>query len=702
MAVPPVPEVLVVVTSYLCADIPPRYTCTMKRAFVGGLLALLVPVTSILGQDTLAVSARASSDVRLGTRVGVYGALALNMSSSSIAAWRIQTVPNPLFERWINRSLRMTEGSTTATLLGGMTVVTPLSAHLHFTGRVGLNWLTASTSATQPLLGDSVLTHRFDASSLYLEMTPGLEYHDLIPEVPVYVLGGLELGIPLSLSQEQLTDLDIGAAYVGNQDITPAPGNVPSSSVRLALALGVGYTMELGKDVWLQPEVSYRLPVSNVSSNNDYNPWSIGQLRFGVSLSFTVARPSSPIELPTDDRRLGVNIARVTTMSGDGQMVDVSSINVEDYTYTEMFPLVPFVFYPQGAAAPTAALQQTGSSVEGSFEPTSLPLDAIEVNRNLLNIVGSRMVDLQHATLTITGTTDATTEVRIPELGNRRALWAKDYLVTTFGITPSRIAVRAIARPTKPSSESDPEGAEENRRIELSSNVPDLLAPVVITADQQRIATPGMLQFHPDVANADRQTDSVVSWTLSISQAGRPLRDVSGTTLPSKIDWIIKPNDLGTTQVPVDYELSVRSQSGQEAVALGSVPVDYASSVRKRTENLPDKTIDKYSLILFDFNTATLSEDNLRVLERMVLPSIAANSKVQVIGYTDRIGSDVHNRTLSRERAEAVSAFLRQKAPSASYTTTGVGEDTEIHPNSSPVGRQLSRTVQVLVETPRR
>ncbi|MGA0833922.1 MAG: hypothetical protein ACO3QO_05325, partial [Candidatus Kapaibacteriota bacterium] len=78
----------------------------MKRAFVGGLLALLVPVTSILGQDTLAASARASSDVRFGTRVGVYGALALNMSSSSIAAWRIQTVPNPLFERWINRSLR--------------------------------------------------------------------------------------------------------------------------------------------------------------------------------------------------------------------------------------------------------------------------------------------------------------------------------------------------------------------------------------------------------------------------------------------------------------------------------------------------------------------------------------------------------------------------------------------------------------------
>lgn len=669
----------------------------MKRAFVGGLLALLLPVSTILSQN-IQQDSGSTSDVRLGTRLGIYGAAALNMSSQSIAAWRIQTVANPLFERWISRSVRMTDGSTTATLLGGLMLGTPLSSHLHFTGRVGLNWLTSSTSTTQSLLGDSILTHRWDASSLYLEITPGLEYHDLIPKIPVYILGGLELGVPLSMSHEQLTDLNVGGAYVGNQDLTEPPGEVPSSSVRLALALGAGYTMQLAKDVWLQPEVSYRLPLSNVSSDNAFSPWSIGQLRLGVNVSFTIARPTPSIDLPDENRRLDVKIARVTTMTGNGQMVDVSSINVEDYTYTEMFPLVPFVFYPQGSAAPTTALQQTGSSVEGSFEPTSLPLDAIEVNRNLLNIVGSRMVDLQHATLTITGTTDASAEVRIPELGNRRALWAKDYLVSTFGISPSRIAVRSVNRPSKPSSESDPEGAEENRRIELSSNVPDLLAPVVITADQQRIATPSMLQFHPSISNAD----SIVSWTLAVSQAGRPLRDVSGTSLPTKIDWVIKPNDLGTTQVPVDYELSVRSQNGQEAVALGSVPVDYASSVRKRTESLPDKTIDKYSLILFDFNTATLSEDNLRVLERMVLPSIAANSRVQIIGYTDRIGSDVHNRTLSRERAEAVSAFLRQKAPSASYTTTGVGEDTEIYPNSSPVGRQLSRTVQVVVETPRR
>lgn len=654
-----------------------------------GLTALLMPLSLLRAQD---------SDVKLGTRLGLSGALAINLSSNDIATWRVQTVTNPLFERWINRSLRMNESSTTATFLGGVYGAAPLSSSVHFTGRAGLNWLTSSTSSTQALLGDSILTHQWQASALYLELTPGVEIHDVNPTVPVYFLGGLELGIPLSLSHEQSTDLDVGGAYVGNQDLSAPPGDIPSNNVRIALALGIGYTVQLSNDVWLQPELSYRAALSNVSSSDQFNPWSISQIRLGVNLSFTVSRPRPSVDLPDDSRRLGARIDRITTLNDRGESVDVSSITVEDYTYTEMFPLVPFVFYPQGSSASSSALQQTGTSVEGSFEPTSLPLDAIEVNRNLLNIVGSRMVDLQHATLTITGTTDATAEPRIPELGNRRAVWAKDYLVSTFGITPSRIAVRSSVRPAKPSAESDSEGAEENRRIELSSNVPDILAPVVITADQQRIATPSIVQFHPTIENAD----SIVNWTLSVSQAGRPLRDVSGTSRPDKIDWSIKPNELGTAQVPVDYELSVRSQNGQEAIATGSIPVDYASSVRKRTQSLPDKTIDKYSLILFDFNAATLSDDNLRVLEKMVLPSIAANSKVQVVGYTDRIGPDAHNRRLSLERAEAVSTFLRSKAPSATYSVSGLGEETEIYPNSSPVGRQLSRTVQVLVETPRR
>ena len=137
-------------------------------------------------------------------------------------------------------------------------------------------------------------------------------------------------------------------------------------------------------------------------------------------------------------------------------------------------------------------------------------------------------------------------------------------------------------------------------------------------------------------------------------------------------------------------------------MATGSIPVDYVSSMRKKTENLPDRTIDKYSLILFDFDKATLTEDNSRILEQMVLPNITSTSKVTIIGYTDRIGNDAYNEKLSRERAETVKVFLQARASDATYSINGVGEATEIFPNDIAIGRQLSRTVQVIVETPRR
>jgi outer membrane protein OmpA-like peptidoglycan-associated protein len=364
-----------------------------------------------------------------------------------------------------------------------------------------------------------------------------------------------------------------------------------------------------------------------------------------------------------------------------------------------MFPLVPYVFMPLKGSTPDTADQRLGIMPEkGDFLPEGLPLDAIEVNRNLLNIIGARLKKYPHATLTINGTVDAVAEGKSADLAVARAEWAKSYLVEAFGIGADRILAKGGGAPTKASATTDPDGAAENRRIEFTSNVPDVLRPLVITADNQRMASPDMIMFHTTV-DAD---DSIATWSFRISQAGRPLRDMSGIGSPGPLSWSIRPNELSTVQVPIDWEFYAMDLTGDTALITGSIPVEYASSVQKRTERLPDKTIDKYSLILFDFNKAELTSDNARILEQMVLPSIRSNSKVAIVGYTDRIGNDAYNQKLSMERAATVKAFLSSRAGDAKYTSYGVGESSEIFTNALPVGRQLSRTVQVVVETPRR
>lgn len=652
----------------------------------------LVPALVTLVNLGFADTTEVLQSIVPGARIGAYGAAAFNFSNPNVQVWQLPSNSNPMLGRYANDSLTFSDGSPGFSLVAGAIAMFPINRMWHVGGRVGINWLNSNSTYTQQVSADTTLFHDWSGSTVNLELMPSVEVHDLF-SVPIYLLGGIEFGIPLSSSRSQTTNLDTNNITVV-QEVTTGPDVVPNTSTRIALALGAGYTMALSKSMWLQPEVSYRIPLTNVSADASHSPWKIGQLRLGVNLTFGIGSDAPPAQ--PESPRASARMDPPTATDASGRDYEVQSLAIEDVTYTEMFPLVPYVFYPENGTTPLADMQSTESKNEkGSFVPEKLDLDALEVNRNLLNVVGSRMQNIPHSTLTITGTTDGSKENSKGALGMQRAEWAKNYLVTSFGIEANRIAIRTTPTPAKASTTLEADGVEENRRAELTSNVPDILEPLVITADNQRVSTPDVIQFHPVVEGAD----SVGKWILSITQAGRPLRELSGAGTPRSITWPIKPNELSSAQVPVDYTFTATTGAGEQVEANGTLPVDYLSSVRKRTENLPDRTIDKYSLILFDFDNASLTADNQRILERMVLPSIKASSKVSIIGYTDRIGTDEHNKKLSVERSQTVMNFLKSRATDAKYSAVGVGESSEIYNNNVPTGRQLSRTVQVIVET---
>jgi len=626
------------------------------------------------------------------TRIGIYGGLNLNPMSPSVQVWRgFANVQTP-FTPFVNDSLRFTSGSMGLGGAFGIIAGFPITRTIHISGRIGYNSMQGSSTAQQ-IVAPTTVVHDLTVLSSTLEISPVAEFYGLFGDFSLHPFVGFEFGIPLLATTTQSATATSQNSQT-TQTFTNAT-DIPERTMRAGLLLGFGYTIRLDSTWFLQPEISYRVALSNVSSNAAFSPTSFSQIRIGVNLFFGLFDGKKE---PQVSRGMSASIDRITAYDRSGQEVNVSALNVEDVRYNEMFPLVPYVFAAE-KSLPDGAAQITDMMPEkGDFQPENLPLDAIEVNRNLLNIIGSRIRKLPQATLTITGTADGKGEAGVKNLAQRRADWARNYLVTAFGIDSARIATRTTSTPSKPSSSTDPDGIAENRRLEFASNVPDVLAPVVITADNQRVSTPDVVTFHPTVSSED----SLSSWSLTVMQAGRQLREINGTGRPERVSWPIRPNELSADQVPVDYEMVFRNTAGDSATAIGTIPVDYVSSVRKKTENLPDRTVDKYSLILFDFDKATLTEDNSRILEQMVLPNIASTSNVNVIGYTDRIGNDVYNQKLSRERAETVKAFLQLRAKDAKFSISGVGEATEIFPNDLAVGRQLSRTVQVIVETPRR
>jgi outer membrane protein OmpA-like peptidoglycan-associated protein len=69
---------------------------------------------------------------------------------------------------------------------------------------------------------------------------------------------------------------------------------------------------------------------------------------------------------------------------------------------------------------------------------------------------------------------------------------------------------------------------------------------------------------------------------------------------------------------------------------------------------------------------------------------------VEVAGHTDSTGSDAHNLGLSQRRAAAVTAYLSaQGVMQQRMITLGMGEARPIADNSTAMGRQANRRVEI-------
>jgi outer membrane protein OmpA-like peptidoglycan-associated protein len=65
------------------------------------------------------------------------------------------------------------------------------------------------------------------------------------------------------------------------------------------------------------------------------------------------------------------------------------------------------------------------------------------------------------------------------------------------------------------------------------------------------------------------------------------------------------------------------------------------------------------------------------------------------------LGDADYNKKLALQRATNVRDFMQAKVKDAKYDVFGVGESVQIFDNKTTTGRQLSRTVQVYVITPK-
>jgi outer membrane protein OmpA-like peptidoglycan-associated protein len=103
--------------------------------------------------------------------------------------------------------------------------------------------------------------------------------------------------------------------------------------------------------------------------------------------------------------------------------------------------------------------------------------------------------------------------------------------------------------------------------------------------------------------------------------------------------------------------------------------------------------------VLFEFGKYTLKPEAREKLAKgsgimLAFPGLT----IEVDGYTDNIGSDEFNQTLSEERAGAVRDYLTSEGvPAGSITSKGFGKSNPIASNDTSEGRQENRRVELVV-----
>lgn len=525
------------------------------------------------------------------------------------------------------------------------------------------------------------------------------------------------------------------------------PGSTPYS---ISLMGGLSWEIPLNakRTVYIVPEVFYSYPITpQVQASawtNPSNYWNVHQIRAGIALKFAPERKvidstsndapptqTTLVEEPPANRTItppppqtktrepeivktpeknetmkrGNELTASITAVGverDGRELPDVTFRVEEFLSVNLRPLLPYIFFEQGSDNIPERYERLSTRDTSAYNVNTLHnFEMLETYHQALNIIGKRMKMYPRAKLTLTGCNDNATagERSNTALSYRRAKAVRDYLANVWGIDTTRMPIQTRNLPAMPTvsntGQYTSEVQQENRRVEFATDTWEILEPVK-TTDTVRTVSPPIIRFRPRVILPQ---GDVKDWTITVGQNGQTLKEFRGVgSLPKVLDWNIAENqaNIPRAPVPLEYTLTLTDTEGNRLQHNGSAPVEQITIQRKRRERVKDKEIDRYSLILFDFDKANLTQTQDRIAQ-YIKKQIGQQATVRISGYTDYTNPLDYSLRLSKSRArETASALdLAKRAE-----VRGLGKTVLLYDTDIPEGRFYCRTVTIIVETP--
>ncbi|MBS1536167.1 MAG: OmpA family protein [Bacteroidetes bacterium] len=589
-----------------------------------------------------------------------------------------------------------------------------------------------------------VRTHDLNANLSSLTSDLLLNYHI----GNFHIFGGGSFGVLLSPTWSSTSTIlsPLNVTFGNNRRDTlffPEKDIAGAETSQLGITVGVGYTIPLSKKIILAPELSGTLPLSSLISTSD---WKQTILALGISLRFgtgtikpeefrksiqidtvTVNNPtivgnrfsigksitSSQIEETEDLKIITEKTSRTDTsiigaepppkpkpptaklailgVSASGQKTPLETIVVRGKFVTEGFPMLPFVFFDMNSAEINDRYHQL-TSPDG-FSIDKLTPNPLIQHRDILNIIGARMLEYSGTKITLRGTADPTTENSDCTLAENRANRIKQYLTTIWGIEEKRIKISKSSRkcaPESPTTSQADEGYEENRRVEIDSDDDELLAPMLRT---RYIEITDVLPpiIETDVTGSTKQ--NITSWKIDGEYNSKKFFGESGSGTSRNITHNFTDVESRLMQTGEPSALEVRYELSDNNALTDEQSVEIP--VRRDTIR---QAVERLSLMHFEVLKDKLNRSAKAGIKKFV-KDLDKDATISVVGYTDNLGElDLNNR-LATGRANAVADYIKSIKPSATIIRNeGVGSSRfppGISSHSLPESRFLSRTVQI-------
>lgn len=598
-------------------------------------------------------------------------------------------------------------------------IVPALSASLR-TGLYGLGGtLERNEQSTVSGALPATIRHTLEASLTMWGIEPLAVYNI---GGPLNILGGFRVTVPLSATfsqHETLVQPLSGTFENGKRMRNEANGDIPGSGqFGISFVAGIAADFPLSRmnddktgafigGFYASPEVLYALAInkSAVVSGID---WNISSLRIGVSIGYIPGGAQIP-ELPQEEKpKVIQQIEQIATVpalplpptaqisakgvEADGSETPAVMIRVEEFRSANVKPLLNYIFFDENSAELASRYNRLVPAVADNFSIDKLfGAGTIETYYDVLNIVGKRLRENPSARITLTGcNADAGNEKGNVYLSGKRAEAVKNYLVSAWKIDAGRIDVQVRNLPEKPSNIAEQDGVAENRRVEIVSDTRSILEPVV-TNEIYREITPPKLRFLPQ-ASGERP---IATWQIiAQNDIGKSSQFAGNGAPPPSLEWDLQysPDAVAGAKF-LEYKLNAVDSMGFTTSAAGKIQVEQITVQSKKANRIKDKVIDRYSLILFDFDKSDIVGMNAYIMD-FIRKQAGYDATFTVVGYTDRIGDADRNRRLSADRAKNAAKQLGVTEYS------GKGEDVLIYDNSLPEGRFYSRTVEIAVERP--